>query len=118
MGKFKKIDGAGIFKNPLKVDHYTKNSQKICDFFLGFFGVIALFLLSCLIIYSTIPSIHIYLVYIVSTLIYFFLAMRFFKINRRFIAIGILSMLILGLFIFISFLIYLDMYYPMRQYLD
>jgi len=85
-------------------DYYTTTGKKVGDFGKGFFlnigiGIVASLLVSYLSIITSISIIGT----IISILFFVmdvFLIIRFFKENRRYIAIGMLSSLIIPLLLF------------------
>ena len=97
MEEFEKIYDANIVSNTVKVDYYTKTSQKVGDFLLGLFGFVIIYFLLFLI---SVLSFGSSLFYNIGVIIYLLSIFIFFRINRRFIAIGMLSIFILVVLIF------------------
>lgn len=91
------------FENVSKDDHYTKTSQKVGDFFLGFLGSLILPFA-----YSLMSFIPIWVYFFVSVAILVASCVLFFKIGRRFIAVGIISMGLIPALIFGSCLLLLS----------
>jgi hypothetical protein len=90
MEEDKKTDDKMTPGNNLPVDHYTKTSQKVGDFFLGFLGAlilpIVLFFQQSFI--TTSLSQAYFIIYIVVGIA---LCIYFHRIGRRYITIGIVS---------------------------
>jgi hypothetical protein len=93
--------------NPPKSGYYTRTRRKVGDFFLGFFGsmvlslllvVLSAFLSSLSADYSLVSSLF-------SLALSVFLIVFFFRKGRRFIAIGMISMILLPLLAFGSCLV-------------
>jgi len=80
---------------PAKKTYYTNVGRKISDFCLGFFGIILIGYLGTLIDLNLLGINGIFYL-----LIYILVIIGVFKIQRKFIAIGILAPLILLLLIF------------------
>ena len=86
-------------------NNYYKSGSKSIDFIIGFLGIIILLFAlatSGAIFFNGITGLLILL------LVMLFLIVLFFKIGRKFIAIGIISVLIVGLLLFGSCLMMLS----------
>lgn len=99
---------------PLGDDYYMKKSRRVGDFCLGFFGTIivpmvAVFLIGLFnyIFNFDDEGITTALASIVGLVAYIWLIIKFFRTGRRFISIGMLSIIIFGLLIFGGCLIFL-----------
>lgn len=99
---------------PLGDDYYIKKSRKVGDFCLGFFGTIIVpmvvtFLINLFdyIFNFNGEGILISLSSIGGLVAYLWLIIKFFRTGRRFISIGMLSIIIFGLLIFGGCLIFL-----------
>lgn len=100
--------------NSLKPDYYTSIWKKTGDFLLGFLGVIILFFLCTTAInlasplfYSAISDRVISGVILFLIVVILSLLIIFFKIGRRFIALGMMSVLLIPFFVFGSCLLLL-----------
>jgi hypothetical protein len=94
-------------EEPQKPDYYITTGRKVGDFLLGFFGVAVLSFIYTFVssfVYSLLSSqtfsIAIWANFFVSVIILVLLAVLFFKIGRRFIAIGVISISLLPILIF------------------
>lgn len=93
-----------------KPDYYISTGRKVTDFLMGFFGAI---LLS--VVYTTFISTFAYSLFssatsawanlIISIVVMVLLSVLFFKIGRRFIAVGIIAISLLPILIFGSCLL-------------
>lgn len=90
------------YENVSRADHYAKTSQKVGDFFLGFLGSLILPFA-----YSLISYVPIWVYFFASVAILVALCILFFKIDRRFIAIGIISISLIPILVFGSCLLLL-----------
>jgi len=90
------------YENVSRADHYAKTSQKVGDFFLGFLGALILPFA-----YSLISFIPVFAFFIISVIILVALCILFFKVDRRFIAIGIISISLIPVLVFGSCLLLL-----------
>lgn len=94
-----------------KSDYYVSSGRKAGDFLVGFFGVIILSILYTVIanflssFFST--SVWITIGFLFSIISYILLTVLFFKIGRRFIAIGIISIALVPLLLFGSCMVIL-----------
>ncbi|MFH1191977.1 MAG: hypothetical protein V1655_00715 [bacterium] len=111
MEENKKQEGKNIHSNFKKDDYHTSKDKKAKDFLIGFFGIIIL-----LFLYSIVISFAPLLFYFASMVwvIYFIpiaaivaAPVIFFKRGRRFIAVGIVSALLIPFLVFGSCLLLL-----------
>ncbi|MDD3284686.1 MAG: thioredoxin domain-containing protein [Patescibacteria group bacterium] len=94
--------------NLQKVSYYSTKKKKIIDLFIGFFGgaiMLIIFLSIILNIFfnkiSISSTLH-YVCYIIATIIIIILIVLFFRINRKFISIGILISLLVAVSLFMK----------------
>jgi hypothetical protein len=101
-------EGKITYNNFQKPDYYTTTGKKVGDFILGFFGIIILNFIFGAVLYplfSLANSGWANLFISIVALVLF--SVLFFKIGRRFIAVGIISMALIPILIFGSCLLLL-----------
>lgn len=93
-----------IYNNPQEADYYTTTGKKVGDFILGFFGIIILNS-----IFATVLSFASlgWTSLLIPIVVFAFSLVLFFKIGRRFIAIGIISIALIPILLFGSCLLLL-----------
>ncbi|MDD5031657.1 MAG: hypothetical protein PHR36_01270 [Patescibacteria group bacterium] len=94
-------EGKIIYNNFQKPNYYTTTGKKVGDFILGFFGIIILNSILWVVLYPLLSSrnwgfvnLFIYLIILILLMVLFF------KIDRRFIAIGIISVALIPILVF------------------
>lgn len=97
-----------VSNSELKENYYTSTGKKVGDFFLGFFGVLILnfilaFIFGFLFIFANLYWMNLFISIAISLALIFL----FFKKNRRFIAIGIIAMMLIPILVFGSCLVLL-----------
>lgn len=93
-----------IYNNPQEADYYTTTGKKVGDFILGFFGIVILNLIfGTALSFANLGWANL----LISIVVFVFLLVLFFKIGRRFIAIGIISIALIPILIFGSCLLLL-----------
>ena len=81
-----------------KPDYYTSVGKKVWDFFMGFFGALAVFFGALYLASSVFSGSLLY--YLILTLVAIIAVAWFFHVGRRFVSIGITSTVLIPLLIF------------------
>ena len=104
------IENKNVDNNLQKPNHYTSTGNKIIDFLLGFFGTIFLYYLTTISNFWSVSPNSLMALFI-PIIILVLLSILFFKIGRKFIAVGIIAVSIIPVLLFGSCLLLLASYH-------
>lgn len=90
---------------PVKINYYTASRMKVADFCLGFFGVLLV-----LVVLFSLPSLPWLggsdMISIISIVVMLFCIVQAFRKGRKFIAIGIISIILIPILVLGSCLVF------------